>query len=134
MIKGKILLLEATLQKQGNGQCIPHCQGCRGTCRGSQLQRTGLFLDRDVEKNVTGLGQGAARWIAGHGDQRQSHALDDRQDTGNLFGLPGIGDCNDDIAFHQDSQITMHAFGWMQEYRRCSRRSHGCCHLLTDQA
>ena len=88
--------------------------------RGSQPERAGFLLHRNVQHNVT---QPRQRRLPGtrKRDGFRADTLDDGHYVDDLIGLPAVGEHDDDVALGYNSQIAVHALGGMEKKRRSSR-------------
>ncbi len=119
---GKILGAEALAQADGDGERIAQGKHRGGGGSGRKIQPAGLALDRAIERNIAGCGEGRLQ-IAAEADERVAFALEGGEEAQDLFGLAAGREGNDYVARHQHAQIAVYCLGWMQKQGRASRWS-----------
>ena len=105
----EVFRAEAAGFQQGHGQGIAHHQGGGGTGGGGQAQGAGFNSHADIQVGNGLLGQDRVG-VAGHADQRSTHALDQGQDGNHFAGAATVGDGNDHILRGNHAHVAVAGF------------------------
>lgn len=118
---------------QRYSQRITHGHGCQGGGGWCQVVRADFALDRDVQPDISMLGQRGLA-VAGHGDDLVTERLEARDQLDQLFGLAAVADEDQNIDRLEHAQVAMEGFGRVQEEAGGASGCKGGDHLLADEA
>ena len=83
---GEIGFLEAARLHQRDSDGVTKNQRVQRRCRRSEVQRAGLAIDGNIERDLGSIGEAAGRGC-GHRDDPRLKALERRKKPDNLLGL-----------------------------------------------
>jgi len=112
----EVLGRKAPVLEQRHGQRVAHRQRRRRARGRGKIERAGLLGHADIEVYVGDARKCRFR-IAGHGHEFGAHALDQWQDSDDLFGFARIGNGEYQVLRRDHSQVTVARFRGVHEKR-----------------
>ena len=131
MREGEVFRGKAASFEQGNRQGVAEDQGYGGGGGRGQVQWTGFLADTGVQVHFRSLGQGRLG-VAGHADQGDAQALDQRQQGDDFGSRAGVGQGEDHVVLGDHAHVAVAGLGRMHEEGGGAGAGQGSGDLLAD--